>query len=219
MPGLQQILNNMENMKAYHTLTGLFLVLLFLSGCKSEPERLPYLGNIEVKGLDTFYHLIPDITLIDQDSQILKIASLDNKIVLADFFFTSCPSICPKVKKQMLRLYDRYENDDRVLMISHTIDQRHDSVTVLNRYAHNLGVDTERWKFVTGEKDSIFHLADQYFVSVIEDPLAPAGFDHSGRIILVDQHRRVRGFCEGTDPESVTAFFNTVDQLLLEAYK
>ena len=198
----------------------LYIFFIFsVTACHHEPERLPYLGNIEVRGTDTVYHTIPDITLIDQDSQLLKIASLDNKIILADFFFTSCPSICPVVKKQMLRLYERYENDDRIMMISHTIDQRHDSVTVLNRYAHNLGVNTAKWKFVTGEKDSIFHLADQYFVSVMEDPLAPAGFDHSGRIILVDPDRKVRGFCEGTDPESVTAFFDTVDQLLKETYE
>ncbi len=200
-----------------------FSVFIFLfallTACQQEAERLPYLGNVEVRGTDTIYHTIPDITLIDQDSQVLKIATLEDKIILADFFFTSCPSICPKVKKQMLRLYDRYKNDDRIVMISHTIDQRHDSVSVLNRYAHNLGVDTDKWKFVTGEKDSIFHLADQYFVSVLEDPLAPAGFDHSGRIILVDPNRKVRGFCEGTEPESVTAFFDTVDQLLRETYE
>ncbi|MDZ4748722.1 MAG: SCO family protein [Saprospiraceae bacterium] len=192
---------------------------LVLTGCGNEPHRLPYLGNLEMKGSDTLYHTVPDITLTDQDSQTYRISTLDNKIILADFFFTSCPSICPKVKKQMLRLYERYKDDDRVVMISHTIDQRHDSVAVLNRYAHNLGVDTDKWKFVTGEKDSIFYLADQYFVSVIEDPLAPAGFDHSGRIILVDKARRVRGFCEGTDPESVTAFFDTIDKLLKDEYQ
>ena len=103
-------------------------------------------------------------------------------------------------------------------MISHTIDQRNDSVSVLHRYAENLGVDTKKWKFVTADKDSIFDLADQYFVSVVEDPTAPSGFDHSGRIILVDNKRHVRGYCEGTDPESVTAFFDTVDALLKEQY-
>lgn len=199
---------------------GLALIsFLLLTGCGNEPQRLPYLGNVEIKGADTLYHTVPDITLTDQDSQTYRISTLNNKIILADFFFTSCPSICPKVKKQMLRLYDRYKDDDRVVMISHTIDQRHDSVAVLNRYAHNLGVDTDKWKFVTGEKDSIFYLADRYFVSVIEDPLAPSGFDHSGRIILVDKARRVRGFCEGTDPESVTAFFDTVDKLLKDEYQ
>jgi protein SCO1 len=192
---------------------------LLSMGCHHKPQRLPYLGNIEVKGTDTLYHTVPDIALTDQDSQAFRISSLGNKLILADFFFTSCPSICPKVQKQMLRLYERYKDDDRVFMISHTIDQRNDSVAVLNRYARNLEVDTRKWKFVTGEKDSIFDLADQYFVSVVEDPLAAKGFDHSGRIIMVDKNRRVRGFCEGTDPESVTAFFETVDKLLKEEYQ
>jgi protein SCO1/2 len=196
--------------------SGISLILLLLNGCKEEPSRLPYLGNMNIINGDTVFHTIPDLVLTDQDSHLFSVSSLEYEVILADFFFTSCPSICPKVKQQMLRLYDRYNADERVLMISHTIDQRHDSVTVLKRYAHNLGVDTDKWKFVTGQKDSIFHLADQYFVSVIEDPSAPMGFDHSGRIIMIDKNRHVRGFCEGTDPESVTAFFKTVDRLLVE---
>ena len=194
------------------------LFAVFLTHCRTEDSRLPYLGNVEVINGDTVYHTIPDIRLIDQDSQVLHISTFGNKAIIADFFFTSCPSICPKVTKQMLRLYDRYKNDDRIVMISHTIDQRNDSVSVLHRYARNLEVNTGKWKFVTGVKDSIYHLADQYFVSVVEDPLAPKGFDHSGRIILVDAQRRVRGFCEGTDPASVSAFFATVDKLLAEEF-
>jgi len=194
-------------------------LLLVLFSCRSENERLPYLGNIDVINGDTIYHLVPDIELTDQDSNRMRLSEQGDKIYLADFFFTSCPSICPKVTKQMLRLYERYKDDNRVLLISHTIDQRHDSVSVLHRYAKNLDVNTDRWKFVTGDKDSIFHLADQYFVSVVEDPSAPKGFDHSGRIILVDKNRHVRGFAEGTDPESVTDFFKTVDKLLNEEYQ
>lgn len=190
---------------------------LFAS-CHPEGESLPYLGNKKVIDGDTLLHVVPDIRLTDQDSQALRISDHKEKLIIADFFFTSCPSICPKVTKQMLRLYDRYKEDDRILLISHTIDQRHDSVSVLHRYANNLGVDTDHWKFVTGEKDSIFYLADQYFVSVVEDPSAPKGFDHSGRILLLDKDRHVRAFAEGTDPESVTAFFKSVDRLLKEEY-
>lgn len=206
-------------MKIISILSLVSLGALFTLGCHNEPQRLPYLGNIEVNGSDTVYHTVPDIALTNQDSQAFRISTLGDKVILADFFFTSCPSICPKVQKQMLRLYDRYKDDDRVMMISHTIDQRNDSVEVLKRYAQNLEVNTAKWTFVTGQKDSIFDLADQYFVSVVEDPLAAKGFDHSGRIILVDKNRRVRGFCEGTDPESVTAFFDTVDKLLKEEYQ
>ncbi|MBK9984177.1 MAG: SCO family protein [Saprospiraceae bacterium] len=197
-----------------------FIPFLFLSaGCKRENKALPILGNQDVVNGDTIRHIVPDYLLTDQDSQQIRISGYGNKIFLADFFFISCPSICPKVQKQMLRLYDKYKDDNRVMLLSHTIDQRHDSVTVLHRYAQNLGIDTGKWKFLTAEKDSIFYLADQYFVSVVDDPSAPKGFDHSGRIILLDKNRHVRGFCEGTDPESVTAFFSTVDRLLAEEYK
>jgi protein SCO1/2 len=143
---------------------------------------------------------------------------MGDQVVIADFFFTTCPTICPRVKKQMMRLHERYLDNPNVMMVSHTIDPKNDTPTRLKTYAENLGIDTKRWKFVTGEKDSLYFLADQYFVSVVDDPSAPAGFDHSGRIILLDRNRHIRGFCEGTDPESVTAFFETVDQLLMEDY-
>lgn len=195
------------------------LSLFIYAGCINDHKSLPYLGNQEIINGDTIKHIVPDYLLTDQDSQQIRLSGMGDKIYIADFFFTSCPSICPKVQKQMLRIYDKYKDDNRVMLLSHTIDQRHDSVSVLNRYAHNLGVNTEKWKFLTAEKDSIFYLADQYFVSVVDDPSAPKGFDHSGRIILLDKERHVRGFCEGTDPNSVTKFFTTVDQLLSEEYK
>lgn len=194
------------------------LGLFSLGACNSEPKPLPILGEREVKNGDTIYHEVPDMVLIDQDSQAFQLSKLGDKIVVADFFFTSCPSICPRVKKQMLRLYDKYKTDPRVMFVSHTIDPRHDTPAVLKTYASNLGINTVDWKYVTGEKDSIFHLADQYFVSVVDDPSAPSGFDHSGRIILLDNKRHVRGYCEGVDPESVTGFFKTIDQLLAEEY-
>ena len=211
MPGWQH---------THHKMSWIYFVSLLIlatgiQSCKQE-NALPYLGRHEVQNGDTVYHTVDDIVLTDQDSQMFRISETGKRVIIGDFFFTSCPSICPKVTKQMMRIYEKYKDNDQVLLISHTIDQRHDSVQVLNRYAKNLGVDTGRWKFVTAEKDSIYHIAEQYFVSVVEDPSAVGGFDHSGRIILLDQDRRVRGFCEGTDPESVTAFFDTIEALLHE---
>ena len=192
----------------------LFLLFIWICiiACKEETERLPILGNTEVLNGDTIYHTVEDIPLVDQDSQVFQLSKMGDKVFIADFFFISCPTICPKVKKQMMRLYDQYKNDDRVLLLSHTIDPRHDSVHVLKRYAENLGVESDSWKY------TIYDLADQYFVSVVDDPTAPMGFDHSGRIILLDRNRHVRGFAEGTDPNSVSAFFHTIDQLLREEY-
>ena len=199
--------------------SALLLVCLFsFESCSPEPKALPILGEREIENGDTIFHEVPDMVLVDQDSQAFQLSKLGDKVVIADFFFTSCPSICPRVAKQMTRLYDHYKNDDRIVFVSHTIDQRNDSVSVLKTYSENLGVNNVNWKFVTGEKDSIRLLADNYFVSVVDDPSAPAGFDHSGRIILLDKNRHVRGFCEGTDPESVGGFFKTIDQLLSEEY-
>lgn len=208
----------MEQLRNNLLLGSCLLLSLLLIGCKKEEAHLPILGNREVLNGDTIYHTVADVALMDQDSQVFKLSAMGDKVFIADFFFISCPTICPRVKKQMMRIYDQYEKDDRVMLLSHTIDPRHDSIQVLKRYAHNLGVDSAKWKFLYGEKDSIFNLADQYFVSVVDDPSAPAGFDHSGRLILLDKNRHIRGFCEGTDPNSVTAFFQTIDQLLREEY-
>lgn len=209
----------MKTFKLFSIFTVLLLLILAGISCKQENKRLPYLGNQIIVNGDTIRHTVPDYLLTDQDSQQFRVSGLNNKLVIADFFFISCPSICPKVQKQMLRIYDQFKNDDRVILLSHTIDQRHDSVPVLRRYAENLNVNTGKWKFLTASKDTIFDLADKYYVSVTDDPSAPKGFDHSGKIILLDKNRHIRGFCDGTDPESVTAFFKTVDKLLVEEYK
>ena len=201
--------------------TYLFPLLIFISifiSCKRGEERLPILGEVQVRNGDTIYHRVMEMNLLDQDSNTFRLDQFPDKLVIGDFFFTSCPTICPRVQKQMMRIYDKYKDDNRILLVSYSIDPRNDSTHVLKRYAENLGVDTEDWKFITGQKDSIFMLADSFFVSVVDDPSAPAGFDHSGRIILLDKDRHVRGFCEGTDPASVTAFMETVDKLLAEQY-
>ena len=134
------------------------------------------------------------------------------------FFFTSCPTICPKMKKQMLRLYAKYEKDDRILLLSHSIDTKRDTVGKLKSYATGLGVSSNKWHFVTGDKDDIFEIADDYFSVAQDDPNAPGGFDHSGRFILVDKNRYVRSFCDGTDPASVDQFMLDIDRLLEQEY-
>ena len=188
-----------------------------LAGCDTnEQDALPILGQIEVVADDTIYHTIPDFKFMDQDSQLVTNETFQDGIYISDFFFTSCPSICPKVKKQMLRLYDAYADESRLKYLSHSIDTRRDSVPRLKLYATNLGVETERWHFVTGDKDQIFEIANDYFVSALEDPGAPGGFDHSGRLILVDSKRHIRAFCDGTNEQQVTDFMTQINQLLEE---
>jgi len=177
---------------------------------------LPILGQKRVENGDTIYHQIPDFSFIDQDSQVVTNESFSGKVYVADFFFVSCPTICPKVTQQMLRIHDQFEDDDRLKLIAHSIDPKRDTVGRLANYARNLGVTSEKWHFVTGDKDEIYAIADDYFSIAIESPDAPGGFDHSGRLILVDENRHVRSFCDGTDPEAVDQFMKDIEKLLYE---
>ena len=197
------------------------LALMMFSACgdpspAATDQALPILGNRDIVDGDTVYHQIPDFSFIDQDSNVVNNATFADKVYIVDFFFTTCPSICPTVTKQMLRLYERFEQEDRVKLLAHTIDIRHDSVPVLKRYAEKIHVSSNKWHFVTGDEEKIYDMADDYFIAAQKDPDAPGGFDHSGRIILVDQNRHVRSFCEGTDPDDVTRFMNDVQKLLDE---
>ncbi len=185
-----------------------------LLSCQYRPKALPILGEVEVEGGDTIFHTVPDFAFVNQDSQLVTNASFEGKAYVVDFFFTSCPTICPKVKRQMLRLYERYKDDERIALLSHSIDVRRDTVGRLREYAEGLGVRAPKWHFVTGDKDAIYGIADDYFSVAIEDDSAPGGFDHSGRLILVDSKRHVRAFCDGTDPKSVDQFMKDIDLLL-----
>ena len=197
------------------------LLLIVVVSCQGSlnDDKLPIIGRFEMVGNDTVFHEIPDFEFINQDSQVVTNALLDSSIYVADFFFVNCPTICPKVKKQMLRIYDKYENNPKIKLVSHTIDPKRDTPEILKRYASNLEVNTDKWIFLTGDKDALYDIADEYFVVAIEDPDAPEGFDHSGKILLVDTERHIRSFGEGTDPEDIDRFLKDIDKLLAEYAK
>lgn len=191
-------------------------ILIVTIGC-NQPKKttsLPYLGQSEMANGDKVNHKIPDFEFMDQDSNIVNNASLSDFIYVTDFFFMHCPSICPKVMKQMLRLYDKYHMNPHIKFVSHTLDPKRDTPPLLKQYAKNLGVEHSKWLFLHGSKEKIFDINDAYFVVAFEDADAPEGIEHSGKIILVDKDGHVRGFAEGTDPEDVTDFMADVDYLL-----
>jgi protein SCO1/2 len=140
-----------------------------------------------------------------------------NKIYVADFFFTSCRTICPIMKTQMLRVHDSIKDMDDVLIISHTIDPEYDTVGLLHDFANRLGVTSEKWHFVTGAKDSIYSLAQtSYFATAMEDKSEPDGFIHSGAFLLIDKHRRIRGKYDGTVEEDVNRLLADIARLRKE---
>lgn len=205
----------------HHTFSSIAvaLLLLALAGCQpSGPTSLPYLGDHErdEQTDSLIYARIPPFAFVDQDSAAVTNATFADGVYVADFFFTSCPTICPKVKKQMLRLHERYADVPQFSLLSHTIDVKYDTVGRLKQYAEGLGVTDKKWRFVTGEKEDIYGIAKNYMSVVIEDAEAPGGFDHSGWLLLVDRQGHIRSFCNGTEEKEVTAFMKDIDWLLAQ---
>jgi protein SCO1/2 len=192
--------------------------MLLLSGCITKKESpLPVFGEREVIGTDTVYHTIANFKFVDQDSTEVTNDTYKGKIYVADFFFTSCRTICPIMKTQMLRVYDSIQNDPDVLLLSHTIDPEYDTVGLLHDYANRLGVKSDKWHFVTGNKDEIYKLAQtSYFSTALEDKSEPDGFIHSGAFLLIDKDRRIRGKYDGTKEEDVNRLLADIQRLKTE---
>lgn len=202
---------------------------IFLISCGSEIDTpaedvviikkdvLPILGNRDVaENGDTIYHTVPDFAFINQNGDTITNADFAGKAYVVDFFFIHCPTICPKVTQQMLRVYDNFADNDNLMLMAHTIDPKRDDVAAMKSYADKLDAKAPKWHFVTGDKDELYEIADDYFSVAVENPDAPGGFDHSGRLILVDKNRQVRAFANGTQPDEVTQFIEDIKVLLAE---
>ncbi|UXX78845.1 SCO family protein [Reichenbachiella carrageenanivorans] len=212
-----------------NTFPSLLLISILLS-C-SQPygkNELPVMGRQqivekEVNGqivMDTVDHMIADFAFYDQDSTLISNETFKNKIYIADFFFTSCPTICPKMKKQLLRVYEKFEDTPEVAILSHTIDPKYDNVQVLHDYANALGVNSAKWHFVTGEEKDIYHIGEKsYMVTAGEDSEAPGGYIHSGAFLLIDNQRRIRGVYDGTMENQVDLLLADISVLLKEIRK
>lgn len=210
---------------AFFLTSGLHFITSCSANTQSADNKLPILGRVNYVEkqvddkivIDTVYHKVADFQFVDQDSSIITPQTFEDKIYVTDFFFTSCPTICPVMKKQMLRVYESFENNEEVALLSHTIDPEYDTVALLHEYAQRLGVKSDKWHFVTGEKDAIYEAAQKsYMVTADEDNNAPGGFIHSGAFILVDKDLRIRGIYDGTKPEEVDLMMKDMQRLLQE---
>ena len=193
------------------------LCLLLFSCIRQKEQRLPIFGEKEVVGSDTVFHTIGNFKFVNQDSTLVTNETLKDKIYVADFFFTTCRTICPIMKTQMLRVYESIANEPDVLLVSHTIDPEHDTVALLHDYADRLGVKSNKWHFLTGNKDSIYYIAQtSYFATAMEDNSEPEGFIHSGAFLLIDKKGRIRGKYDGTKEEEVNRLLEDIEILKKE---
>ncbi|CUS78296.1 protein SCO1/2 [Candidatus Kryptonium thompsonii] len=163
------------------------------------------------------YGEVPEFSLIDHHGQEINLEKLKGSVFVADFFFTSCAGICPRMTEQMTRVQEAFKDEQRVKLVSFTVDPERDSVWVLSEYAKGWGAIDGKWFFITGEKKKIYELARKGFkLPVEEGDGGPNDFIHSDRFVLVDSKGRIRGYYSGTDPEDVDKLIRDVKLVLRE---
>lgn len=193
------------------------LIFLFLKGFGTNTFDLPVFFEKGVDNpfqecpiTDSVQHYIPDFNLTNQDGRSVGREKMNGKITIVDFFFTSCPSICPQMSLEMERVNDMFREEDEVQIMSFSIDPEYDTPDILNVYAAEHKAVAGKWDFLTGDKSAIYQLARCGFVIPTLDGLGiPDDFVHSDKFILVDQLGRIRGYYSGTSRDDV-------DLLILE---
>jgi protein SCO1/2 len=195
-----------------------FILALFLISC-SEKGPLPIHGPKEfLEGIDkdTVYHTIPFWNFENQEGNRIGSEFYYGKVYIADFFFSHCPSICPKMLENLKVVQKELEDTD-IEIVSYTVDPKNDNVERLKWYAEENNIDTENWNFVTGNQQDIYKLGvNGYFLPNQEDALAPGGFLHSEKIVLLDKQSRIRGWYDGTDEEEVKKLIEDTKTLINE---
>jgi len=192
---------------------GTLIVFLAFYSCKSTEKidsktTLPFFNSAEftpewIAEDSKEYasiHTIPDFEFTNQNGEKITKETYKDKIYVADFFFTSCPGICPRLAKNMGKLQEVFKDDNDVLLLSHSVTPVKDSVSVLNTYAIENNVNANKWNLVTGDKDEIYKLArtayfaDEDFVKTQDE----SAFIHTENFILIDEKGRIRGVYNGT---------------------
>ena len=210
-----------QNLKRILIILGiLFLPCIFylvLIQGKNHFRHLEIYGPKEVVSAgDTIYHTIPPFSFVNQSGQTITDKDLDGKIFVANFFYATCPTICPKMNYNLKGVTEKYKDDPQVVFLSFTVDPDKDSVEALAAYAKELGSENKRWWFLTGNKDSIYALARDGFLVPAAGGKTAADFFHSQDLMLIDRERRIRGIYDGLDESDVKKLLDEIDVLLYE---
>jgi len=196
---------------------GVISVSLFYSILKPV-ERLPIYQPASVNSelVDTTivhkinYHKISDFSLTNQNGETVTQSKFDNKIYVADFFFTTCQSICPIMTKNMKDIQDKLIKDSEVLLLSHTVFPEIDSVEVLKKYAVENEVIDSKWDLVTGDKKQIYDLARKSYLAAKDNSFGEYEMIHTENFVLIDKKKQIRGFYDGTNKEEIDRLYEDI---------
>lgn len=188
-------------------------------------KKLPVYNPVDVNPLlvdDAVRHIskdhkIANFSLTNQNGLTITQNDFENKIYVADFFFTRCQTICPVMTINMAELQEHYKNDDEIKFLSHSVTPIMDSVSVLRAYADKKGVIDGKWEITTGDKKHIYELARKsYFAVLDEGDGGNQDFIHTEQFILVDKKRQIRGFYDGTDKNEMQRIIDDIELLKKE---
>ncbi|MBW8243052.1 SCO family protein [Muricauda oceani] len=202
---------------------GLSAVIVYLFYNALQPEKiLPvYQPSMVDKSLvdstlhyTKKYHKVADFSLVNQNGDTITQENYKDKIYVADFFFTTCLTICPIMTKNMGEVQEAIKNDPTIMLLSHSVTPQIDTVAQLKRYALEKGVIDSKWNLVTGDKKQIYDLARKSYLAVKNDGDGGA-FDmiHTENFILVDKEKRIRGFYDGTDRDEINRLLEDIKVL------
>jgi protein SCO1 len=157
-------------------------------------------------------HAIPSFSFLDQNGKVVNENLVNGKIYVANFFFTKCRNICPKMTNNMHLLQESFKDDTSILLLSHSVTPETDDVKVLNKYAIENKVDAAKWHLLTGDKKAIYSLAKQQYFAGDTVGYYQSGneFLHTENFILVDQYRRIRGVYNGTLPVEINRIIEDI---------
>lgn len=149
------------------------------------------------------YHTIADFSLTNQNGETVTQKNYEGKIYVADFFFTTCQTICPIMTDHMVEIQKKISDDPEILLLSHTVMPEIDTPEVLKKYALGKGVNDAKWNLVTGDKKQIYDLARKSYLAAKDIPYSEFDLIHTENFVLIDAQKRIRGFYDGTDPEAI----------------
>lgn len=176
-------------------------------------QKLPVYGSKEMKGDRQVEHTIDDFDLLNQDGVWKGIKDWEGKIVVADFFFTHCPVICPKMTANLKKVQQAF-NQDEILINSFSVDPQRDSAGQLKKYAEKFKISLTNWQLLTGDKKDMYKLARNSFMIVATDgDGGPEDFIHSEKLVLIDKQRRVRGYYDGTSKKETNELIYDIKKL------
>ena len=178
-------------------------------------EKLPvYNATSNANKEDKIIHPVQPFNLTNQDGENYSDRNVNNKIYVADFFFTSCTSACPKMTNNLKLVEDAFKNDKDIMIVSFTVDPETDTAQRLKWYAGLFKIDTDKWNLLTGSKQEIYRLArESFYVSAGDGDGGPDDFIHSDKLVLVDKQKQIRGYYTGTDKSSVEQLIHDIKKL------